>query len=83
MVAKYATTTQSTSKHQLKLNACRPAIVFQIVQRGQFDMADHMENGEKKLFRPRELVLKMDLPTHVPFRVSCYNSLMEEMSVEP
>ncbi|OQR96278.1 hypothetical protein ACHHYP_16284 [Achlya hypogyna] len=41
-----------------------PGIAYQIVQRGQFDMADHLENGEKKLFRPRELVVKLELPTH-------------------
>ncbi|KDO23424.1 hypothetical protein SPRG_11517 [Saprolegnia parasitica CBS 223.65] len=53
-----------TTKTKSATVVAKPAIVFQIVQRGQFDMADHMENGEKKLFRPRELVLKMDLPTH-------------------
>ncbi|OQR93681.1 hypothetical protein THRCLA_08383 [Thraustotheca clavata] len=40
----------------------KPTISFQIVQRGQFDIADHMENGEKKLFRPRELLVKIDFP---------------------
>ncbi|EQC35355.1 hypothetical protein SDRG_07067 [Saprolegnia diclina VS20] len=56
--------TPATTETKPAIVAAKPAIVFQIVQRGQFDMADHMENGEKKLFRPRELVLKMDLPTH-------------------
>lgn len=36
----------------------------QIVQRGQFDIGDHLQSG-KKLFRPKELVVKVELPKQV------------------
>ncbi|RHZ11524.1 hypothetical protein DYB31_007079 [Aphanomyces astaci] len=41
-----------------------PSIAYQITHRGQFDLADHMESREAKSFRPRDLVVRMTLPTH-------------------
>ncbi|CAK5210232.1 unnamed protein product [Aphanomyces euteiches] len=39
-------------------------ISHQIVERGRFDLADHVESREAAPFRPRELVVKMPFPTH-------------------
>ncbi|RQM27813.1 hypothetical protein B5M09_006935 [Aphanomyces astaci] len=41
-----------------------PSIAYQITHRGQFDLADHIESREAKSFRPRDLVVRMTLPTH-------------------
>ncbi|KAF0683986.1 Aste57867_24067 [Aphanomyces stellatus] len=38
-------------------------IAYHVVQRGQFDLGDHLDTREAKSFRPRELVVTMAFPT--------------------
>jgi hypothetical protein len=40
-------------------------LTYQVVYRGRFEMTDHMLDGSKTVNRPRELVVKIELPQHV------------------
>ncbi|ETV96090.1 hypothetical protein H310_10731 [Aphanomyces invadans] len=60
LIQELSSTTTSSSSNPRPL----PTIAYRITHRGQFDLADHIDNREAKAFRPRDLVVKMALPSH-------------------